>query len=83
MDAPTTLRISKHAYKRYQQRVGSMAFKRLHQRSQTALLCGLYKTSGSLIKLCGIWWGYTTDGSSTILTTCLGRGKEGERYWSG
>lgn len=80
---PKQLVLTKHARKRSRQRVGNIPQRALQGRLQTALICGLYKIDGTLIRLCGIWWAFTTDGSNTILTTCLGRGKEGERFWSG
>jgi len=67
------LRITRHAYRRYRQRVGSMVFKRLRERSQTALLCGLYRQGEGLIKLCGVWWGCVEYQDAIVLTTCLGR----------
>lgn len=68
-----TIHITKHAYKRYRQRVGAMNRRSLHRRSQTALRVGLYSYGEGLIKLCGIWWGCVVQSSSIVLTTCYGR----------
>ena len=67
------LRITRHAYKRYRQRVGALPSKMLYQRSQTALICGLYRQGEGLIKLCGVWWGCVVQDQAIVLTTCYGR----------
>lgn len=75
-ELPTRLIITKHAYTRYRERVGKMPPKVLHERSQTALLCGLYRHGEGVIRLNGIWWGYVADERGTVLVTCYGRQEE-------
>lgn len=69
------LRITRHAYKRYQQRVGGVDRRKLHQRSQTALMIGHYRYGEGLIKLCGVWWGCAVYPDAIVLVTCYGRQK--------
>lgn len=70
------LRITRHAYERYRQRVGSLRRRTLYQRSRTALILGHYRYGEGLIRLCGVWWGCVEYPDAIVLTTCLGRYRE-------
>lgn len=67
------IHITRHAYKRYRQRVGKARLGMLYQRCQTALMIGHYRHRGDVIKLYGAWWGCAIENRQVILTTCYGK----------
>lgn len=67
------LHITRHAHKRYRQRVGNVRHGLLYQRCQTALQIGHYRYGRGVIKMYGVWWGCIVKGRELILTTCYGK----------
>jgi hypothetical protein len=67
------LHITKHAHKRYCQRVGSIRRMSLFIIVHNALYAGLYEQGLGVIQICGIWWACKIRGNELHLTTCYGR----------
>ncbi len=65
--------ITKHAYKRYRQRVGKLRRRTLRERTLTAVMLGHYRQGEGLLQVHGIWWGCVERDGAYVLTTCYGR----------
>lgn len=68
------LRIKSHAYRRYRQRVGPIAYFELQKLCKAQLDSGDYEKHKGFIHLAGIWWAYVRreDGTLTFIT-CYGK----------